>query len=36
MNAMNRQHLMAGLLLAASAAASASVTSPVIGKLLSS
>ena len=31
---MNRQHLMAGLLLAASAAASASVTSPVIGKLL--
>ena len=31
---MNRQHLMASLLLAASAAASASVTSPVIGKLL--
>lgn len=35
---MNRQHLMrgaaAGLLLAASAAATASVTSPVIGKLL--
>lgn len=31
---MNRQHLIGGLLLAASAAASASVTSPVIGKLL--
>ncbi|MEO6281120.1 glycoside hydrolase family 16 protein [Roseateles sp.] len=31
---MTRQHIVAGLLLAASAAASASVTSPVIGKLL--
>ncbi|MGM9479823.1 glycoside hydrolase family 16 protein [Roseateles sp. NT4] len=31
---MNRQHFIGGLLLAASAAVSASVTSPVIGKLL--
>lgn len=31
---MTRQHFIGGLLLAASAAASASVTSPVIGKLL--
>lgn len=31
---MNRQHILASLLLAVSAAASASVTSPVIGKLL--
>ncbi len=31
---MNRKHFIGGLLLAASAAASASVTSPVIGKLL--
>jgi beta-glucanase (GH16 family) len=34
MNAMNRQTLIGGLLLAASTLASASVTSPVIGKLL--
>jgi beta-glucanase (GH16 family) len=34
MKAMKRQHIIGGLLLAASATASASVTSPVIGKLL--
>jgi beta-glucanase (GH16 family) len=34
MNAMKLQHTLGGLMLAASAAASASVTSPVIGKLL--
>jgi beta-glucanase (GH16 family) len=34
MNRMKPQHILGGLLLAASAAASASVTSPVIGKLL--